>query len=174
MWTGYRTNCLTAIAGLNKDRADLADVYGIATALLRNSGLRHECPFPLSLMPRERYRPFRGAINGSSVRCRFGFRRFGDPGLLTRCVHRRLSGSASSLRCGFGCGILSIASRTPDRSAGGRGGFRCGRLPPAVLLPLSAVFPDRDDRGDLTLDDGGVAAAGVIGAVGCYSAMPSP
>lgn len=40
----------------------------------------------------------------------------------------------------------------------------------AILFPRAAVFADRDDRDGLPLDDGGVAPARVVGAVGGYRA----
>ena len=43
----------------------------------------------------------------------------------------------------------------------------CGR---AILFPRTTVLADRDDRCGLAVDDGGMAAAGVIGAVGGYRA----
>ena len=55
------------------------------------------------------------------------------------------------------------APRCPQDVVAGPG---CG----AVLFPRSAVLADRDDRGGLTVNDGGVAAAGVIGTVGSYRA----
>jgi hypothetical protein len=40
----------------------------------------------------------------------------------------------------------------------------CGR---AVLFPRAPVLADRDDRGGLAVDDGGVASSRVTGAVHC-------
>ncbi len=48
---------------------------------------------------------------------------------------------------------------------GGTQGFVSGDCGRAVLFPKSAVFPDRNDRGSLSGDNGGVAAAGVVGTV---------
>lgn len=59
------------------------------------------------------------------------------------------------------CGKASFVA--PDL----RGDQFCRR---AVPLPRSSVPSDRDDRGGLPFDDGGVAAAGVIGPVGGHSA----
>jgi hypothetical protein len=53
---------------------------------------------------------------------------------------------------------------------GGAQGFVSGDCGRAVLFPGSTVLADRDDRGGLAVDDGGVAAAGVIGAIGGHRA----
>src|SRR6056297_3209772 len=55
----------------------------------------------------------------------------------------------------------------PECSAvvsGGAQGFVAGARRRTVLFPWSAVLADRDDRSGMTVDDGGMAAAGAIGA----------
>ena len=63
----------------------------------------------------------------------------------------------------------SLPERSPIVSRGAQGlvaGF--GRR--AVLFPKAPVLSDRNDGGGLTFDDGGVAAAGVVGAIGGHGA----
>jgi len=58
----------------------------------------------------------------------------------------------------------------PERPAvvpGGAQGFVAGAGCRTVLFPWAPVLADRDDRGGLAVDDGGVASARVIGAVRC-------
>ena len=54
--------------------------------------------------------------------------------------------------------------------SGGAQGFVSGDCGRAILLPRTTVLADRDDRCGLPIDDGGMAAAGVTGAVGGYRA----
>ena len=57
----------------------------------------------------------------------------------------------------------------PERPAivlGGTQGFVSGDCGGAVRFPGSTVLADRNDRGGLAVDDGGVTAAGVIGTIG--------
>lgn len=54
---------------------------------------------------------------------------------------------------------------SPSKVPGGAEGFIAGACCRAVLFPRSPVPPDRNDRGGLARDDGGVAAARVVGAV---------
>jgi len=73
---------------------------------------------------------------------------------------------ASLPRSGFGHGFRSSVSET--RSAvvsGGAQGVVAGSGRPAVLIPRPPVLADRDDRSGLAVDDGGMAASGVIGTV---------
>ena len=61
----------------------------------------------------------------------------------------------------------------PERPAivpGGAQRFISGDGGWAVLFPRPPVLSDWDDRGGLAVDDGGVAAAGVIGTIGGYGA----
>lgn len=53
---------------------------------------------------------------------------------------------------------------------GGAQGFVSGVCGGAVRFPGSTVLADRNDRGGLAVDDGGVAAAGVIGTIGGHGA----
>lgn len=53
---------------------------------------------------------------------------------------------------------------------GGAQGFVSGDCGRTVLFPGPAVLADGDDRPGLPLEDGGVAAAGVIGAIGRHRA----
>ena len=69
-----------------------------------------------------------------------------------------------------GHGIQSSVSRTLDRSAGGAQGFVSRPCCRTVFFPLPPVLADRDDRNGITLDDGGVATARVIGPVSGYGA----
>ena len=57
----------------------------------------------------------------------------------------------------------------PERPAmvpGGTQGFVFGHCGRAILYPRASVPADRYDRNGLTVDDCGVAAAGVMGTVG--------
>ena len=61
----------------------------------------------------------------------------------------------------------------PERPAivpGGAKGFVSGDCRRAVLFPRPTVFADRDDRRGLTVDDGGMAAARIIRAIGDHGA----
>lgn len=61
----------------------------------------------------------------------------------------------------------------PERPAivpGGAQGLVSSDCRRAVLFPRPPILADRDDRGGLTVDNGGVAAAGVIGTVRRHSA----
>lgn len=61
----------------------------------------------------------------------------------------------------------------PERPAVVAGGAQClvsGVCSRAVFFPKTSSPVDRDDRGALPVDDGGVAAARVIGAVGGHGA----
>lgn len=53
---------------------------------------------------------------------------------------------------------------------GGAQGFVSGDCGGAVRFPRSTVLADRNDRGGLAVDDGGVAAAGVIDTIGGHGA----
>lgn len=53
----------------------------------------------------------------------------------------------------------------PTIVPGGAKGFVSGDCRRAVLFPRPTVFADRDDRRGLTIDDGGVDAPRVIGAI---------
>ena len=61
----------------------------------------------------------------------------------------------------------------PERPAvtpGGGQGRISGDRGRAILFPTPPVLADRDDRGGLTVDDRGVAAAGVIRTIGGHAA----
>jgi len=49
---------------------------------------------------------------------------------------------------------------------GGAQGFVSGDRGPAVLFPRSPFLADQDDRSRMPIDDGGMAAAGVMGSIG--------
>lgn len=120
------------------------------TALLRNSCLRRDAPFSLraqgmrmiSGVPRAEKRFMRAICIWISAVWRSGSLAAMRSPKALRSSRFSATGSseparASSPRSGFGRGIPSIASRTPGRSAGWRGGFRFGRLRPGS--PLSTA-----------------------------------
>lgn len=79
---------------------------------------------------------------------------------------------APHLRLDPAPGVVSCPA-LPERPAvvpGRAQGFVSGNRGRAVLFPRSPILADRDDRGGLPVDDGGVASARVIGAVGSHRA----
>ena len=76
---------------------------------------------------------------------------------------------AAHLRLDPTSGVVS-GPAFPERPAvvpGGAQGFVSGDRGLAVLFPRPPVLSDRDYRSGLQVDDGGMAAAGVIGAIRC-------
>jgi hypothetical protein len=73
-------------------------------------------------------------------------------------------------RSDFGCDSRTTASSSPDRSAWWREGCRCGHGPQGSLPPEATVLAERYDGGAAAIQDCGMAAPGVKGAVAGHGA----
>ncbi len=135
---------------------------GCRWALLRNSGLKHDGPFPLQHQAARTV----SAVPGFEKRFMWAMRiwvatvRVSGADALAECLevpHLRLD-PASDM--GYGPAL----SERPTVVPGGAQGYVPGDCRRRIFFQWPAVLAHRDDRNGMTVDNGGMAAAGVIGA----------